>query len=761
MSTTINIKKQIAAYEEGSQISSDISGIDITGDGASASMVGSKMVVNIPGGMGNITYYLNQTVTQAPYKEFSSIPTGAAEQTIVTSIASGATTTIQSFQTASGVPGTTNIPGGLWSFYLHFSGTATDTWDVFVEVYKRDLGGIETLLLTTDVISTSTLSGTPTMILTDGVFPTSTVLTTDRIVVKVRVTNTDSTTNSITFHTEGSTNYSVATTTLNQTVPSGAVTSVSGAAPISSSGGTTPTISITQATALVDGYLDSADFATFSAKQDPITLTTTGTTGAATFIANILNIPQYQGSLTLTTTGSSGASTLISNTLNIPTYTLSGLGGVPTTRTLTINGTAFDLSADRTWNVGTVTSVGLSAGTGISLGGTNPVTSSGTITVTNSAPDQVVILNAGTGIGVTGTYPNFTITNTDPTSGVTLTSAGGSQSLVNDGTGPTLAVKGLSAGTGILLAASVGNDFISISNTSPASSVTLTSSGGTETLVNDGTGPSLATKGITAGTGISLSSTSTDLTVTNSAPDQIVALTAGTGINITGTYPNFTIDNTVSNTNIYNSDGTFTGDRTVNANGNALVLNNVRVLEENIVPGSGTLGKTVNIDSTGMSGAIATRIYKIVDVNGGFERFGITRAGNVKFNNAYLFPIADGTTGQVLTTNGGGVLTFQTPSAGSSTWNVTTQAGASSTAASNDYVLINAATHIVTLPAAANGIRVGVKMINATVTSIQIKTPSAGITIDGVDRSVTGLSIFNQYDAYTLVSDGTNWFIMG
>lgn len=80
-----------------------------------------------------------------------------------------------------------------------------------------------------------------------------------------------------------------------------------------------------------------------------------------------------------------------------------------------------------------------------------------------------------------------------------------------------------------------------ITNSSPATSVTLTSAGGTETLVNDGTGPSLATKGITAGTGISLSSTATALTVTNSAPDQVVALTEGNGIDITGTYPNFTI----------------------------------------------------------------------------------------------------------------------------------------------------------------------------------------------------------------------------
>lgn len=35
----------------------------------------------------------------------------------------------------------------------------------------------------------------------------------------------------------------------------------------------------------------------------------------------------------------------------IPVYTLAGLGGVPTSRTLTINGTTFDLSADRSWTI--------------------------------------------------------------------------------------------------------------------------------------------------------------------------------------------------------------------------------------------------------------------------------------------------------------------------------------------------------------------------------------------------------------------------
>jgi hypothetical protein len=43
----------------------------------------------------------------------------------------------------------------------------------------------------------------------------------------------------------------------------------------------------------------------------------------------------YQNPITLTTTGSSGSATLVSNTLNVPTYTLSGLGGQPLNTNLT------------------------------------------------------------------------------------------------------------------------------------------------------------------------------------------------------------------------------------------------------------------------------------------------------------------------------------------------------------------------------------------------------------------------------------------
>jgi hypothetical protein len=61
---------------------------------------------------------------------------------------------------------------------------------------------------------------------------------------------------------------------------------------------------------------------------------------------------------------------------------------------------------------GGVTSIDVNGGTGILVSPAGPITTSGTFTVTNTAPDQTVVLNNGTGISITGTYPNFTITAT-------------------------------------------------------------------------------------------------------------------------------------------------------------------------------------------------------------------------------------------------------------------------------------------------------------------------------------------------------------
>jgi hypothetical protein len=49
------------------------------------------------------------------------------------------------------------------------------------------------------------------------------------------------------------------------------------------------------ASASNDGFLKSSDWTTFNDKQNALTLTTTGTSGAATLVGDTLNIPQYSG----------------------------------------------------------------------------------------------------------------------------------------------------------------------------------------------------------------------------------------------------------------------------------------------------------------------------------------------------------------------------------------------------------------------------------------------------------------------------------
>lgn len=299
MSTEINIRKRIDIQEEGVSITPDVSSINFTGAGVTASAVGQDVTVDITAAAGSVIYYMNQTVAQAPYQEFSSTGTTAVEQVVPATVAGGATATIAAFQTPLGVPNTTVIPQGLWQLFLHFNATtAGQNWVIRPFVYKRDLGGIETLIFTPDPEIVTSMSTTTTMYTCDGVIPNTTLLTTDRIVVKIDVQNTTGVSQTVNFRTEGSQHYSVAATTLNQIVPTGGVTSVTGTAPVVSSGGTTPAISMPQANGSTNGYLSSTDWSTFNGKQNAITLTTTGTSGAATLVGSTLNVPQYAGGLT-------------------------------------------------------------------------------------------------------------------------------------------------------------------------------------------------------------------------------------------------------------------------------------------------------------------------------------------------------------------------------------------------------------------------------------------------------------------------------
>jgi hypothetical protein len=223
------------------------------------------------------------------------------------------------------------------------------------------------------------------------------------------------------------------------------------------------------------------------------------------------------------------------------TYKIGNLPPVENTTTnldlLTIDTTSFLIKRTDISSIisGTVTSVGITAGVGISLSGTNPITSSGNITVTNSAPDQVVALTPGSGIGITGTYPNFTITNSSPNQPITLTEGSG---IDITGSDPNFTITNSAPDLTVTLTQGSG---IAISGTYPNFTIAATGGGGTVTSV-----------GLTAGAGILLSGTnpitsSGSITITNNAPDQIVTLSPGTGIGITGSYPNFTITNSAPN----------------------------------------------------------------------------------------------------------------------------------------------------------------------------------------------------------------------
>jgi hypothetical protein len=238
----------------------------------------------------------------------------------------------------------------------------------------------------------------------------------------------------------------------------GYVTSVTATAPLVSSGGTTPDLSIPAASASVDGYLDNADWTTFNNKQNAITLTTTGTSGVSTLIGSTLNIPNYStdlsgyvpytgatanvnlGTFDLTAdviTGATGsfASSGGSNTFAINHSSGSGIalnitkggngeglyinktsgsgnaatiiGTLNATTLVKSGGTSSQfLKADGSVDSSAyITLTSLSGGTGISYNNTTGV-------ITNSAPDQTVSLTAGAGISISGTYPSFTIAST-------------------------------------------------------------------------------------------------------------------------------------------------------------------------------------------------------------------------------------------------------------------------------------------------------------------------------------------------------------
>jgi hypothetical protein len=231
------------------------------------------------------------------------------------------------------------------------------------------------------------------------------------------------------------------------------------------------------------------------------------------------------------------------------------VAGTNVTITPTLNGPRIDVAGAGT---GTVTSVAATGGTGISVTG-SPITTSGTLNIVNTAPDQVVALTGGTGITTSGTYPNFTVTNSAPDQ--------------------TVAISG---GTGITTSGTYPN--FTVTNSAPDQTVALTQ-GGTTTITGTYPNFTISSADQYAGTVTSVSGAggSTGLTLTGGPITGSGTLTlggtlavanggtgtaspslvAGTNVTISGSWPNQTVNSTAGG----GGGGTVTNVSVVTANG--------------------------------------------------------------------------------------------------------------------------------------------------------------------------------------------------
>jgi hypothetical protein len=202
------------------------------------------------------------------------------------------------------------------------------------------------------------------------------------------------------------------------------------------------------------------------------------------------------------------------------------------------------------------------------------------------------------------------------------------------------------------------------------------------------------TVAIAGGTGISTSGTYPSFTVTNTAPDQTVVLTGGTGISTSGTYPNFTITNTSPSLG-----GDVAGPASATDNAIArfdtttgkLIQNSLVIIDDTgsvtgvnaltaqslTVNNNATLGSS-NTDTLDVRSRISsdldpeTNNAKDIGTNGRNWRdgfFGRTvHTVNLELTGTASFDGSQGTSGQVLTSAGTGATpTWTTPTTGTVT----------------------------------------------------------------------------------------------
>ena len=265
-------------------------------------------------------------------------------------------------------------------------------------------------------------------------------------------------------------------------------------------------------------------------------------------------------------------------------------------------------------------------------GGTYTCNTPGTITfgTTNITFVQISdaqIYSAGTGLTLTGTQFSLTSPVATTLGGTGLTTfTAANRALFSSGT-TTLT-------TGTLPVAAGGTGQTSYTDG--------------QLLVGRTSDGELVKATLTAGTSISVSNGAGSITVTNTAPDQVVSLTGGGTTVITGSYPNFNIT----------SNDQFVG--TVTSVGGTGTVSGITLTGTVTSTGNLTLGGTLSVD---LASATVTGTLPVANGGTGATTFstGAVLVGN---GTSAVSSVSPGTASNVLTSNGSAWVSQAPPAAG-------------------------------------------------------------------------------------------------
>ena len=400
-------------------------------------------------------------------------------------------------------------------------------------------------------------------------------------------------------------------------------------------------------------------------------------------------------------------------------YVVTSVGSVSTNWVLTRSSDADTYVSASPAGLSEGSTVFVQQGT-VNAGTVNTCNTVGTITfgVTNITFAEISssqIYSAGTGLTLSGTQ--FSLTNPVATTlgGTGLATFGAANRAI------------YSSGTTTLVAGTLPHE---------AGGTGFTSYTDGQLLIGKSSDGSLAKGTLTAGTSISISNGSGSITVTNTAPDQVVSLTGGGTTTITGAYPSF---------NITSADQ-YVG--TVTSVGGTGTVNGITLTGTVTSSGSLTLGGTLSgVDLT-------SQITGTLPVGNGGTGASTLTAKTILLGNgtSAVQTLSPGSSGQVVQSNGTDWVAASIP-----VINFTSVKTSNYNAVNNEGVLCNTSggAFTVTLPSSpSSGNQVIILDVGNAFGTNNLTVGRSGSTIAGLAEDlvldITGISV-------QLLYDGTTW----